>query len=157
MKNYISTIILSIAAIFLVGCSSNINNYENFVNTFIEDEDLSPLDSIDSLKAVNLFVLNDQHIGLITQNNKSYLLTTPDNCKNMYSAKKIILLSEDKAMVKVNNGKVARVGDKYTECTITGMYKLHSVQLDLLYSAYQSSFRNPQGAVNGSSSYPRGI
>lgn len=106
---------------------------------------------------MDLFVLNDQHIGLIAQNNKSYLLTTPNNCKNMYSADKLVLLYAEEGVVKVNSAKVARVGDKYTECTITGMYKLHSVQLDLLSSAYQSSFSNPKGAPQSSSSYPRGI
>jgi hypothetical protein len=157
MKTNINNI-FGIAAILMVGCSnSNINNYDSYINTFIVDEALAPLESIDSLKAVDFFVLNDQHIGLIAQNNKSYLLTTADSCENMYFAKRLVLLNEDEGVVKVNSDKVARVGDKYTECTITGMYKLHSVQLDLLYGAYMSSYRNPKGSVHGSSSYPRGI
>ncbi|MEP1444831.1 MAG: DUF6491 family protein [Paraglaciecola sp.] len=155
MKNYVKSF-LAAAAVSLVACS-NINNYDHFVNTFIADEELSPMESIDSLKAVDLFVLNDQHIALIAQNSKSYLLTTADSCQNMYFAKKLVLLNSDEGVVKANESKIARLGDKYTECTITGLYKLHSVQLDSLNSAYISSFRNPQGAVNGSSSYPRGI
>lgn len=157
MKNYLKTLLVA-SAVIVAGCSnSNINNYEHYVNTFIAEENLAPLERIDSLKAVDLFVLNDQHIGLIAQNNKSYLLTTPDSCENMYYAGKLVLLNAEEGVVKVNSGKVARVGDKYTECTITGIYKLHSVQLDLLSSAYQSSYRNPKGAPQGSSSYPRGI
>lgn len=155
MKNYVKSI-LAAAAISLVGCS-NINNYDNFVNTFIVDEELSSMESIGSLKAVDMFVLNDQHIALVAQNSKSYLLTTADSCENMYSAKKLVLLNSDDGIVKAKQSKVARLGDKYTECTITGLYKLHSVQFDSLYNAYISSFRNPQGSVNGSSSYPRGI
>jgi hypothetical protein len=157
MKIYIRSI-LTIATVLLVGCSnSKINNYENYVTTFIADEGLTPLESIDSLYAVDLFVLNNQHIALVAQNQKSYLLTTPDNCENMYFAGKLILLNSNDGVVKVNSGKVARVGDKYTECTITGIYKLHSVQLNRLSRAKMSNHNNPQSsALNSSSSYPRG-
>lgn len=157
MKNHLKTLVVA-TSVIVAGCSSsNINNYEQYVNTFIAEEKLVPLESIDSIKAADLFVLNNQHIALIAQNNKYYLLTTPDNCKNMKFAKRLAVLNEDKGVVKVNSDKVVRLGDKYTECTITGMYKLHSVQFDSLALAYKSSFSNPKGSPQSSSSYPRGI
>ncbi|MFT6779615.1 MAG: hypothetical protein ACJAV1_003558 [Paraglaciecola sp.] len=55
----------------------------------------------------------------------------------MNFANKVILLSADKGVVHVNSEKIARVGDKYTECTITGIYKLYSVQLQELVHMYR--------------------
>ena len=157
MKNYLKTLAVA-TSVLVAGCSnSNVNNYEHYVNTFIGEEKLVPLESIDAIKAVDLFVLNNQHIALIAQNNKYYLLTTPDNCENMKFAKRLAVLNEDKGVVKVNSDKVVRLGDKYTECMITGMYKLHSVQFDSLVLAYKSSFSNPKGSPQSSPNYPRGI
>lgn len=144
IKSYLNSI-LALAAILLVGCS-NINNYENRVNTFITDQNLTPMESINSVLSYEMIVLNDQHLALVIQNGKSYMLTTPDGCQNMYFAKKVILLSEDKGVVKVNSDKIARVGDKYTECSITGIYKLYSVQLQQLAS--WSRNRNPMRSNN---------
>jgi hypothetical protein len=90
----------------LVGCS-NINNYENDINDFIADQNLSAIERVDSLLAYDFIVLNDQNIALIKQNNKSYLLTTPDNCQNINFANKIILLSADKGVVHVNSDKIS--------------------------------------------------
>ncbi|MFQ3190933.1 MAG: hypothetical protein ACI936_002069 [Paraglaciecola sp.] len=123
--------ILAISAICLVGCS-NINNYKSNINNFIADQNLVSMESIDSVFAYELLILNDQHLALTIQNGKSYFLTLPDDCQNMFWAKKVILLAEDKGVVKTNSDKIARVGDKYIECTITGIYKLHSVQLQQL-------------------------
>lgn len=120
----------------MVGCS-NINNYENDINDFIADQNLSAIERVDSLLAYDFIVLNDQNIALIKQNNKSYLLTTPDNCQNINFANKIILLSADKGVVHVNSDKISWVGDKYTEWTITGIYKLYSVQLQELVQTYR--------------------
>ena len=157
MKNCLKTLVL-VTSVIVASCSnSNINNYEHYVNTFIAEENLMPLERVDSIKAVDLFVLNNQHIAMIAQNNKYYLLTTPDTCQNMKFAKKLEVSNEDKGIVKVNTDKIVRLGDKYTECTIIGMYKLHSVQFDSLALAYKSSFSNPQGGPQSSSSYPRGI
>ncbi|MFT7260552.1 MAG: limonene-1,2-epoxide hydrolase [Glaciecola sp.] len=137
MKKHVKTILdLVTTSTFLVGCS-NINNYEHDINNFIADQNLSAIERIDSVLAYDFIVFNDQHIALIKQNNKSYLLTTPDNCHSMNFANKVILLSADKGVVHVNSEKIARVGDKYTECTITGIYKLYSVQLQELVHMYR--------------------
>lgn len=71
----------------------------------------------------------------------------PDNCQNLYSATKIVLATEVEGVFQVNSrDKVVRIGDKYTECLVTGIYKLHSEQLDQLVSwAYK---RHPSWSNN---------
>ncbi|MGK0305277.1 MAG: hypothetical protein ACI8UG_001023 [Gammaproteobacteria bacterium] len=130
MKKYMFSM-FAIAATCLVGCS-NINNYESRIYSFIADQNLAPMESIDSVLGYELIVLSDQHLALTIQNGKSYFLTMPDDCHNIFWAKKVILLAEDKGVIKVDSDKIVRVGDKYTECTITGIYKLYSVQLQQL-------------------------
>ncbi|MFQ3191394.1 MAG: hypothetical protein ACI936_002534 [Paraglaciecola sp.] len=148
MNKYVNTILSIVTtSTFLVGCS-NINNYEQDINNFIADQNLSAIEKIDSLLAYDFIVLNDQHIALIKQNNKSYLLTTPDNCQNMNFANKVILLAAEKGVVRVNSDKVARVGDKYTECIITGIYKLYSVQLQELVHLYRHQKPMQSGRSN---------
>ncbi|WP_340681016.1 DUF6491 family protein [Paraglaciecola sp.] len=138
MKSYLTNT-LAFTATLLIGCSnvSTIDNYEHNINSFIVEQELVPMESINSLFSYDVIALSDQHIALNTQNNKSYLLTTPDNCQGMHLAKKIIFLTKNEGIVQVNSDKIARVGNKHVECTITGIYKLHSVQLDELAHLYQ--------------------
>lgn len=118
----------------MVGCSSSpLTRYQDNINSFIVDENLVAVQSIESPKAINFKVLNDHHIA-ITSKHKSYLLTTPENCHGMFHANKIIIANDGKEVVQANIDKIVRLGENYTECTITGIYKLHPVQLQRLNS-----------------------
>jgi uncharacterized ubiquitin-like protein YukD len=131
MKNYMVNI-LALSAIFVLGCS-NVTNYEQNINSFIVDQNLTPMVSIDSDGAIDFRALNDQNIALRVQNRDTYLVTTPDNCQDLQSATKVVIATRIEDVVQVNNkDKVIQVGDKYTECLITGIYKLNSDQLDQL-------------------------
>ena len=131
MKNYVNSI-LAFSALFSLGCS-NVINYEQNINSFIVDQNLSPMVSIDSDGAIDFRALNDQHIALRVQNRDTYLMTTPNNCQDLQTATKVVIATSVEDVVQVNNiDKVIQVGDKYTECLITGIYKLNSEQLDQL-------------------------
>jgi hypothetical protein len=145
MKKYISSLSI-VATLFLFGCN-NFTNYEHNINSFIAVQNPIPMVSIDTVGAIDFRYLNDEHIALTVQNSKSYLLTMPVNCQNLYSTSKIILATSVEGVVQVNHrDKVVRVGDKYTECLVTGIYKLQPEQLKLLVSwAYK---RHPSWSNN---------
>lgn len=131
MKKYINTLSI-VATTLLFGCGA-INNYEQKINNFIVNQELAPMESIDTVGAIKFRALNDNHIALTVQNSHSYLLSLPANCQNILLANKIVLATTEEGVVQANNiDKVFRIGDKYTECSITGIYKLHSEQLDQL-------------------------
>jgi hypothetical protein len=133
MNKYINTLSV-IATIFLFGCSNRIN-YEKNINSFIADQKLAPMESIDTGGAIKYRALNDKHIALTIQNSGSYLLTVPANCQDIMNATKIVLATAAEGVVQVNSrDKIVRIGDKYSECLVSGLYKLHSEQLEQLVS-----------------------
>lgn len=133
MNKYINTLSV-VATIFLFGCS-NMINYEKTINSFVADQKLAPMESIYTGGEIKYRALNDKHIALIIQNSGSYLLTVPANCQDIMNATKIVLATAVEGVVQVNNrDKVVRIGDKYTECLVSGLYKLQSEQLEQLVS-----------------------
>jgi hypothetical protein len=79
--------------------------------------------------------LNDNHIALTVQNSQSYLLSVPANCQSISDANKIVIATTVEGVVQANNkDKIFRLGDKYTGSSITGIYQLHSEQLEQLVS-----------------------
>ncbi|WP_299083699.1 DUF6491 family protein [uncultured Paraglaciecola sp.] len=142
MKKYLYSILV-FATCSLVGCTSSpLTNHKNDIESFIVDQNLAPVDSFESSEVLQFRVMDDHHIA-IKLKSKHYFLTTPSHCKNMYRASKIILTEDDDGIVRVNVDKVIRLGDKYTECTITGMYKLHPVQLQQLTASRYGPEPNP--------------
>lgn len=133
MKKYINALSL-VATTLLFGCST-VTNYEQEINSFIANQDLAPMESIDTNGAVFFRALNDNHVALTVQSSKYYLLSVPENCQSIINANKIVIATSVEGVVQANNiDKIFRIGDKYTGCSITGIYQLQSEQLEQLVS-----------------------
>jgi hypothetical protein len=122
--------------LLLSGCGSISNqyvlNYSDEFKNFIVKQELKSLEKIEPFILKGYLVLDDQHIAITGVNAKTFLLTTSKTCKNMYQAKKVNLLTNDKNTVQVHLDKVTRVGAEYEPCSITNIYSINKVQYDEL-------------------------